>query len=80
MKSKWKGFFFKYQFFLNEKKNIKKISRNLRIYSSFLGKKVKIYNGKNYYIQEVKKDMIGLKFGDLVITKKITNKIHLKKK
>lgn len=80
MKSKWKFFFFNYKYFLQKNNNIKKVSRNLKIYSSFLNKKVKIYNGKKYILQEIKPNMIGYKFGDFVLTKKITNKIHLKKK
>ena len=45
--------------------------KNLRISSSDINKKILIYNGKDFQKLIVLKDMVGRRFGEFVITRKV---------
>ncbi len=38
------------------------------------GKKVEVYNGKNYYPITVTRELIGFKYGEFLLTRKIKEK------
>ena len=60
--------------------NTKKIySRNSVITSSFINKRIFIYNGKNLIPVIINREKVGFKFGELSFTRKITNKKTKKK-
>jgi small subunit ribosomal protein S19 len=74
----WKGPFIQ-NFLLQEVKklyyntnyNIIKIkSRNSIIFPIFLGFNFEVYNGKKFISISVKKNMIGAKFGEFILTRK----------
>lgn len=46
--------------------------------SCFIGKKVKIYNGQSFFIFNITKFMVGFRFGEFILTRKILS--HKKKK
>lgn len=77
MRSYWKGFFFFNCLF---KQKIWKVSRDFIILPIWIGKQFKIYNGKKFFFLKVRKFMVGYKFGEFGISRKITNTIHLKNK
>lgn len=54
--------------------------RGARIPQKSLGKRVAVYNGKSFKSFIVKPFMIGRKFGEFVLTKKLGRVIHKKKK
>jgi len=61
-------------------KSTKKIwSRRSSIPSSFVGKTVLVYNGKEFKKLAVKREHLGFKFGEFSLTKKYTKKIVTKK-
>ena len=47
--------------------------KNLRISSSDINKKILIYNGKDFQKLIVLKDMVGRRFGEFVITRKVVS-------
>jgi small subunit ribosomal protein S19 len=49
---------------------IKIWTKNSTIFPSFLGLNFKIYNGKIFISIVIKKNMIGLKFGEFILTRK----------
>jgi small subunit ribosomal protein S19 len=63
---------------LNKKKVIKVWSRSSVILPEFLGFKFEIYNGKRFIVLTVTEDMIGYKFGEFALTRKIL--VHKTKK
>ncbi|YP_001874794.1 ribosomal protein S19 (mitochondrion) [Hemiselmis andersenii] len=46
-------------------------SRNSVIFPSFVGLNFEVYNGKTYVPLLIKKKMIGAKFGEFVLTRKM---------
>lgn len=80
-RSLWKGPFIKTTLLkqvYNQQKNkvsfqsIKVWSRNSVIFPSFVGIVFEVYNGKKFLVVLVKKSMVGLKFGEFVLTRKLT--------
>lgn len=53
--------------------------RGVRIPSSVLSKRVAVFNGKYFSSFIVKRMMIGRKFGEFSVTKKLGRTIHIKK-
>lgn len=87
MRSLWKGPFIK-DFILkqsydlrrlkeNSYKSIRIYSRNCIIFPAFVGLRFEIYNGKSFLSLEIKENMVGLKFGELIFTRKLAK--HKKK-
>lgn len=75
MRSKWKGNFVGF-----------KVAGTSRIYNKasmvtieFLNRRVLIYNGLKFISIIIKENMIGHKFGEFVLTKKIGAQIHSNK-
>lgn len=61
------------------KKKILRIwSRGSVILPEFLGRKFEIYNGKRFILLTVTEDMIGYKFGEFALTRKVL--VHKTKK
>lgn len=54
--------------------------RNSVIPESYVGKEVKVYNGNRFISLEIMRRMVGCKFGEFVVTKKLGKAIHNKKK
>nr|YP_009476742.1 ribosomal protein S19 [Cryptomonas curvata]AVM81235.1 ribosomal protein S19 [Cryptomonas curvata] len=52
-------------------------SRNTIIFPTFVGKIFSIYNGKRFVNLQIHESMVGLKFGDFIVTRK--KAIHNKK-
>ena len=76
-RSKYKGPFFKVNFF-KKKKWIKIINKNLTILPEYNTYTVSIYNGKNFINLIITDKMVGFKFGDFINTRK--KHIYKKKK
>ncbi len=57
----------------NDKFNIK--DRGLIITPEYVNQRVGIYNGRKFMQKTIKKQMIGMKFGEFAITKKM-GRIH----
>nr|NP_066490.1 ribosomal protein S19 [Rhodomonas salina]AAG17761.1 ribosomal protein S19 [Rhodomonas salina] len=71
MRSFWKG---PVLFNVNNsaEKELKIISRNTTIFPSFIGKYFLVKNGENSLRKiQISVDMVGLKIGEFVITKKV---------
>ena len=51
------------------KKVFKTQSRNSLILPCFIGKTIKVYNGKKYISFKVTEDMVGFKLGEFVLTR-----------
>jgi small subunit ribosomal protein S19 len=51
---------------------IKSWSRSSTIFPTFLGFNFEVYNGKKFISISIKKNMIGAKFGEFVLTRKPT--------
>lgn len=69
----------------SRKQKIKSIAahsylRGVRIPSFVLNKRIGVFNGKNFSSFIVKRMMIGRKFGEFSLTKKLGRTIHIKKK
>jgi small subunit ribosomal protein S19 len=79
-RSLWKGPFLE-NFILKQLNNVnsshgKSIfirSRNSIIFPSCVGLIFNVYNGKKFTSLVIKKNMVGLKFGEFVITRKLKN-------
>nr|YP_009476700.1 ribosomal protein S19 [Proteomonas sulcata]AVM81193.1 ribosomal protein S19 [Proteomonas sulcata] len=75
MRSTWKGPFFDLnQIKKTETKWIQTASRKSVIFPSFIGLSFNISNGKNLMNITVTEAMVGHKFGEFIITKKISTK------
>ena len=83
VRSLWKGPFIESgilkQIYLEKKKTdsynyqfFKICSRNSVIFPSFVGLIFDVYNGKKFVSITIKKNMVGLKFGEFVLTRKLT--------
>lgn len=81
-RSLWKGPFLE-NFILKQFKNTEKSqnktykpifirSRNSIIFPSFMGLTFNVYNGKKFVSLIIKKNMVGRKFGEFVMTRKLT--------
>nr|QIC54991.1 ribosomal protein S19 [Cryptophyta sp. CCMP2293] len=60
--------------FKTRKKIVKILSRRSIIFPSFFGISVAVFNGKNFVIFCISKNMVGHKFGEFALTKKFTHK------
>jgi len=80
MRSRWKGVW------LNLKVNIFKkpylYARNSTIINSYIGKRVYVHTGKSFFSFLVRPLMVGHKFGEFAVTKRLGSLIHenIKKK
>lgn len=63
---------------IHKKSSIKIWTRASIILPEFLGYKFEIYNGKRFVVLTVTEDMIGYKFGEFALTRKVL--IHKTKK
>lgn len=82
-RSSWKVPFVSNVFFSNfflNKKVFYLWKRNSIISSFFLNKKFRIYNGIWQLTLNIKSGMIGHKFGEFSITKRLGREIHFNKK
>ena len=78
-RSKWKGFHIS-QNLINSKNIILNTNeRSSSISSFYLGKLIKINNGKDFKILNVTRDKIGYKFGEFSYTRKMYEKKKKKK-
>jgi small subunit ribosomal protein S19 len=77
-RSIWKGFFFKK--FLLKKTPHKIWSRSCSIPFHCVGKKVLVYNGKEFKKIFVTREKVGYKFGEFAFTRKFTRKTSKIKK
>lgn len=55
---------------LRKRNNIKTHSRDMIVLPQFVGKTVNIHNGKSFESVLIQEDMIGMFFGELVLTRK----------
>jgi len=78
MRSLWKGIY-RAPAIIN-KTNLNKIIylRKAVIPTNFLGKRIKIHNGKKGVSILVKEFMLNRRFGEFVVTKKLGPKIHIR--
>lgn len=75
MRAIWKGKYFNL-FNKFEKEYIRIFDRSAVITKEFLGKRVYVYNGVRYTSFLVRPLMVGLRFGNFSLTKKLGAKIH----
>lgn len=61
-------------------KGTKLYTKNSIITSWYIGKKVKIYCGNKFINLEITRGMVGYKFGQFIMTKRMGSFIHKKKK
>jgi small subunit ribosomal protein S19 len=87
VRSIWKGPFIQYRLLKNIFKlqnfncyNFKVYSKNCIIFPNFFGQIFEIHNGYKFTIVCIKKNMIGAKFGQFVLTRKSINNILCTKK
>jgi len=76
MRAKWKGIFVDKRTL----ESLKIFNRSLTITLDFLNKRVLVYNGLRFVSIAIKEAMLGHKFGEFVLTKKLGGVIHVKKK
>lgn len=72
-RAKWKGPFIGNKLLLdlfNRKSNLNVLSRASEILPSFIGKNLKIYNGKHFSNLKITGEMIGHKCGEFSPTRK----------
>jgi ribosomal protein S19 len=50
-----------------------------RIKTSDIGKVFSLYNGRVQYVVTVGEQMVGLRYGEFILTKKLGGAIHIKK-
>jgi len=55
---------------LEKKDNVKTHARYMIVLPSMVGKTIKVYNGKEFVSLSIVPEMIGLRLGELVITRK----------
>ena len=60
-----------YNQILQKKKNLKTTKRNSYILPEFNGKIIYVYNGLTYKKIKITENMVGTKFGQYVLTRKI---------
>ena len=60
-----------YNQLLQKKKNLKTTKRNSYILPEFVGKVIYVYNGLIYKKIKITENMVGTKFGQYVLTRKI---------
>lgn len=56
--------------FEKKEKNIKTHCRDMIILPIMVGNKISVYNGKEFIVLNIIEDHIGLRFGELVLTRK----------
>ena len=80
MRSKWKGSFIHCSILKLKKNKINIWSRSSVIPEIFLNKYVFIHNGKDFKKVLVTREKVGFKFGSFSFSKKVGQKIKVKKK
>lgn len=76
MRSKWKGAYIassllrKLNISMEQNKPLIITERNSTIIPEFVNKQVRIHNGKDYKLVDIRNEHIGLKFGELAMPKK----------
>ena len=60
-----------YDQLLQKKKNLKTTKRNSYILPEFVGKVIYVYNGLIYKKIKITENMVGTKFGQYVLTRKV---------
>jgi ribosomal protein S19 len=55
-------------------------TKNSIITSWYIGKKVRVYCGNRFITLEISRGMVGYKFGQFIMTKRMGSFIHKKKK
>jgi small subunit ribosomal protein S19 len=78
-RSKWKGFYISQNLIYSKNVILNINQRSSAISSFYLGKLVKIHDGKNFKILNVTRDKIGYKFGEFSYTRKMYEKKKKKK-
>jgi ribosomal protein S19 len=70
-RSKYKGFFINKDLVKKTNKyKIKVFNKKLTIIPEYVDKNAFVYNGINFIFLNIKKEMIGYKFGEFIYTKK----------
>lgn len=54
-------------------------ARNNKITLDFVGLRIAIYNGKQFFSILIREEMVGYKFSEFIRTKSIGSQIHKKK-
>ncbi len=62
---------------IRKKRNIYITKRDGLIFPQYVGSHFKIYNGKIYITLIIKEEMIGIKFGEFVFTRKLKTQKQL---
>jgi len=77
MRSSWKAPIFVYNL-----KNLRKsmfYKKAQFIIPKLVGKRIGIYNGKKFFSIVIRKPMVGLRMGEVIVTKVLGRQIHTKK-
>ena len=80
-RSKWKKPFINIKEYKTNflDKSVKTSSRNVNIIPNMVGKKIGIYNGKDYKEIFITSEMIGKKLGEFSFTRSMKKNIHMNK-
>jgi len=68
-RSSWKGPFVDYTLLTDDRDIVYTYSRSSTILPSFVGKVIRVHNGKSFVSIKVLEEMIGFKFGEFVATR-----------
>ena len=68
-RSSWKGPFVDYTLLIDGRDIVYTYSRSSTILPSFVGKVIRVHNGKSFVSIKVLEEMIGFKFGEFVATR-----------
>ena len=68
-RSSWKGPFVDYTLLADGRDTVYTFSRSSTILPSFVGKVIRVHNGKSFVSIKVLEEMIGFKFGEFVATR-----------
>jgi len=68
-RSSWKGPFVDYTLLADGRDIVYTYSRSSTILPSFVGKVIRVHNGKSFVSIKVLEEMIGFKFGEFVATR-----------
>lgn len=84
-RAKWKGPYINLKYFqnfdsLDKKKSVLLISRDSLVIPKFIGSTFKIHTGNSFLEVLVTKEMVGHKFGEFALTRKVFDFKKKKKK
>jgi len=68
-RSSWKGPFVDYTLLTDSRDIVYTYSRSSTILPSFVGKIIRVHNGKSFVSIKILEEMIGFKFGEFVTTR-----------